>query len=106
MKVHFTEQAEQNLATIYAYHSQYSHLFAKDFNDQIIDFIVAMLTTHPKVGHIHNQAKDIYRLIFKQRYNIYYLIQDNTVFILFILDGRLRLNESIAKTEIDLPPLT
>ncbi len=105
MKIYFTKYAEDNLAAIYTYHSAYSIGFADSFYDEITVFIISTLSAHPKIGHIHNKAESLYRLIFKQRYNIYYLIKDETIYILHILDGRLLLNEELAEENIPLPPV-
>ena len=105
MKIHFTEHAEENLTAIYAYHSEYARDFAESFNDEIVDFVISNLSAHPKLGHVYNEAQSLYRIIYKQRYNIYYLIQDDTIFILYILDGRLLLNEELGEADIALPPV-
>ncbi len=105
MKIHFTEHAEENLTTIYAYQCEYAREFAESFNDEIVDFIISNLTDHPKLGYVYNQAQSLYRIIYKQRYNIYYLIRNDTIFILYILDGRLLLNEGLGEVDVTLPPV-
>jgi len=70
-----------------------------------VDFIISNLTAHSKLGHVYNEAQNLYRLIYKQRYNIYYLIIDDTIFILYILDGRLLLNEELVEADVTLPPI-
>ena len=102
MEIHFTEHAEENLASIHAYHCAYNEDFANSFNDEITDFIISGLTAHPKLGHVYNEAENLYRLIFRQRYSIYYLIRNDTIFILYILDGRLSLNEKLRQADIEL----
>lgn len=105
MKIYFTKHAEENLTTIHLYHNEYDRKYADHFNDEIIDFIIATLTAHPQIGHVYNKDKNLYRIIFLQRYNIYYLTHENTIFILYILDGRLFLNQKLEEIDVELPPL-
>jgi len=104
MQVIITQNAEGNLGEIYAYHIEYSVTYADSFHDELTRFIMENLTDHPRMGHVHNPEKQIFRLIFRRRYNTYYTIEGDQVFILFIIDGRLSLNAELAEPDIELPP--
>ncbi len=68
MKIHFTQNSEDNLAEIYVYqHESYSESYAGSFYDTITEFVTKSLSAHPKLGHEYNPDKGIYRLIFKKR---------------------------------------
>ena len=106
MRIHFTQNSEDNLAEIYAYQCEgYSESYADSFYDAITEFVIKNLSAHQKLGHEYNPDKGIYRLIFKKRYNIYYLIQDGTIFILNILDGPVSLNAELAEPDAPIPLL-
>jgi toxin ParE1/3/4 len=104
MQVIITQNAENNLGEIYAYHLEHSETYADSFHDDLTRFIIENLTDHPLLGHVHNSEKGIYRLVYRGRYNTYYTIEDNQIFILFIIDGRLSLNADLAEPDIELPP--
>jgi plasmid stabilization system protein ParE len=104
MKVVITRNAEENLGTIYAYHAEHSINFADNFHDRLTRFVIDNLSAHPRMGHVHNAERNIFRLIYRGRYNTYYTIEDGQVIVLFIIDGRLSLNAELAEPEIDLPP--
>ena len=105
MKIHFTQNFENNLTEIHIYQRDYSISYADEFYDAIINFIISNLSKHPKLGHEYNSEKGIFRLIYKERYNIYYLIQDDTIFILYILDGLVSLNAELAKPDTPITSL-
>ncbi len=102
MNIRFTENAEENLGDIYLYHCEFSKQYAETFNNAILEFVMENLSSHPNIGHIYNQQKNLYRLIFKRRYNIYYSIEDKNIYVLYILDGRLDLNIKLQKSDIEL----
>jgi plasmid stabilization system protein ParE len=104
MHVIITQNAENNLGKIYAYHSEYSSAYAESFHDELSRFIVENLAEHPRMGHVHNREKQIFRLIYQGRYNTYYTIDGDQVFVLFIIDGRLSLNAELAEPDVELPP--
>jgi toxin ParE1/3/4 len=104
MQVIITQNAEDNLGEIYSYHSEYSPAYADNFHDELTRFIIENLTVHPRLGHIHNPEKQIFRLIYQGRYNTYYTIKGNQVFVLFVIDGRLSLNAELAEQDVELPP--
>ncbi len=105
MNVHFTGNSEANLTEIHIYHRDYSVSFADSFHDEITDFTIQNLSTHPRLGHEYNPEKGIFRLIYKRRYNIYYLIQDDIIHILYILDGRVSFNADLEQPEFKIPSL-
>ncbi|PHS24603.1 MAG: hypothetical protein COA84_08905 [Robiginitomaculum sp.] len=105
MKIHITLSAEENLWQIYRYHADYSHDYADAFHGKLTAFIFETLGQHPKIGTLYNPEKSLYRLIYEGRYNIYYVAQNNALYIVYILDGRLQLNMDIAEPEAPLPPL-
>lgn len=45
------------------------------------------------------------RLIFRRRYNIFYVLRNDMVFILFIFDGRMDINQQIAESSLDVEAL-
>jgi len=103
MQVIITQNAEDNLGEIYAYHTEYSLTYADSFHDELTRFIMENLSDHPRMGHVHNPEKQIFRLIYEGRYNTYYTIEGNQVFVLFIIDGRLSLNAELAGPNVESP---
>ncbi|MCF6326876.1 MAG: hypothetical protein L3J21_06250 [Devosiaceae bacterium] len=83
---------------------EYSAAYADSFHDELTRFIIENLADHPRMGHVYNSEKNIYRLVYRDRYNTYYTIEGNQIFILFIIDGRLSLNAELAEPGIELPP--
>jgi len=106
MKVTITESAKVGLFEIYIHQLDYSEKYADGFQYNIDDFIVKNLSVFPKLGHLFNEDKDLYRLIYEKRYNIYYLIEEGEVFILYIVDGPLNLNTVLLDPNIQLPNRT
>ena len=105
MKVILTENAEDNLWAIYRYHTEYSEDYAEQFQDKFDDFVFTSLSRHPKMGTLYNPVKEVYRMVYEGRYNIYYVIRDNGLYIVYVLDGRLQLNLKLAEPDAELPPL-
>ena len=56
----------------------------------------------PPLGHLHHKAKGIRRIIFQKHYNVYYTIRNQTVFVLFIFDRRMDINQRIETDGLDL----
>lgn len=50
------------------------------------------LSSNPLLGRLYHEQRGIRRLIFQKRYNIYYTLREDTVFVLFIFDGRMCLS--------------
>ena len=96
---------KKNLWQIYRYHAGYSHEFADEFQGRIATFIFDNLAQYPKIGTLFNEEKSLYRLVYERRYNIYYVAQDDALYIVYILDGRLQLNAEIAGPDALLPSL-
>lgn len=95
MKVVMTQTASESLWPIYLYHLDYSQDYAEAFQYDIDRFILERLGGNPLIGHLYHEPRGIRRLIFRKRYNIYYTIRDETVFVLFVLDGRMGINQII-----------
>lgn len=105
MKVILTENAEDNLWTIYRYHAEYSEDYAEQFQGRFDDFVFTSLSRCPKMGTLYNPVKQVYRMVLEGRYNIYYVIRDDGLYIVYVLDGRLQLNLKLAEPDAELPPL-
>jgi plasmid stabilization system protein ParE len=101
MKVVMTQTASESLWPIYLYHADYSQEYADAFQYEIDQFIAANLSSNPLLGHVYHEPRGIRRLIFQKRYNIYYMLRDETVFVLFIFDGRMRINSEIGDRGLD-----
>ena len=105
MKVVITQAASESLWPIYLYHLEYSQEFADQFQYDIDRFIVGQLEAHPLLGHLYHEGRGIRRLIFQKRYNVYYTLRGETVFVLFVFDGRMDINSEIRGSDIDLTSL-
>lgn len=105
MKVVMTQTASESLWPIYLYHSDYSQDYAEAFQYEIDRFILEHLSSNPLLGHLYHEPRGIRRLIFQKRYNIYYTLRDDTVFVLFIFDGRMRINQDIEEHGLDTDDL-
>ena len=101
MKVVITDNASESLWPIYLYHSDYSQDYAEAFQYEVDRFIVEHLGSNPLLGHLYHEPRGIRRLIFQKRYNIYYTLRDDTVFVLFIFDGRMGINQDIEEHGLD-----
>ena len=102
MKVVITQAASDSLWPIYLYHLEYSQQFADQFQYDIDRFIVDNLEAHPLLGHLYHEGRGIRRLTFQKRYNIYYTLRDETVFVLFVFDGRMNINTEIGASGVNL----
>ena len=106
MKITITESAKVGLFEIYIHQLDYSEKYADDFQYNIDYFIVKNLSSFPKIGHLFNKDKGLYRLIYETRYNIYYQIEEEDIFVLFIVDGPLNLNTVLLNPNIQMPSKT
>ena len=95
MKVVMTQSASESLWPIYLYHSDYSQDYAETFQYEIDRFILERLSSNPLLGHLYHEGRGIRRLIFQKRYNIYYTVRDEAVYILFVFDGRMDINSEL-----------
>jgi plasmid stabilization system protein ParE len=105
MKVVTTQSASESLWPIYLYHSDYSQDYAEAFQYEVDRFILEHLGSNPLLGHLYHEPRGIRRLIFQKRYNIYYTLRDDTVFVLFIFDGRMGINQDIEEHGLDTDSL-
>ncbi len=95
MKVVITDSASESLWPIYLHHLDYSQNYAETFQYEIDRFMVEHLSRNPLLGHLYHEARGIRRIIFRKRYNVYYSVHNETVFVLFIFDGRMNINQKI-----------
>lgn len=100
-----TQTASESLWPIYLYHSDYSKDYAEAFQYEIDRFILEHLSSNSLLGHLYHEPRGIRRLIFQKRYNIYYTLRDDTVFVLFIFDGRMGINQDIEEHGLDTDDL-
>lgn len=103
MKVVITRTAETSLEDIYRHKCGYSIAHADDFLNEIYDFIVRNLSEFPHLGRPYNPARGLFRLVYSKGFNIYYTIRADEVFVLFIVDGLLSLNQELADPNVELP---
>ena len=64
--------------------------------------MVENLSTNSLLGHLYHEANNIRRIIFEKRYNIYYTVRDDSVFVMFIFDGRMDINQQIREYGLEL----
>lgn len=102
MRVIITDTAIESLWPIYQYHQRYSEQYADQFQHDLDQYIVTSLQDNPKIGLVYNTVKNIRRLIYQKRYNVYYTIMDNIVYVLFIYHGRMNINTLIETDDIEL----
>lgn len=105
MKVVITESANESLWPIFLYHLDYSQEYAEDFQYEIDRFMLEYLSANPLLGHLYHEERGIRRLIFQKRYNIYYTLRSETVYVLFIFDGRMDINSQLQEQGVDLEAL-
>jgi plasmid stabilization system protein ParE len=105
MKVVITDSASESLLPIYLYHLDYSQEYAEVFQYEIDRFIVEHLRSNPLLGHLYHEARGIRRIIFKKRYNVYYTVRSETVFVLFVFDGRVEINQDIEEHGLEVSKL-
>jgi toxin ParE1/3/4 len=103
MKVIITQTAESSLEEIYRYKCEYSVAHADEFLSNIYAFTTDNLSQFPRLGHAYNPERGLFRLIFGKAYNIYYTIREQEVFVLFIIDGSISLNQELADPDVYLP---
>jgi plasmid stabilization system protein ParE len=105
MKVVITESASESLWPIYLYHLDYSQEYAEDFQYEIDRFMLEYLSANLLLGHLYHEERGIRRLIFQKRYNIYYTLRSETVYVLFIFDGRMDINSQLQDQGVDVEAL-
>lgn len=104
MKVIVTQEADDNRFAIYLYHLGYSEDHANRF-EYDLDQYLELLAENPLMGHVYNEEKGIYRAIFRKKHNIYYLIRDEALYIIYVLDGQLDFNTVLESEDAPVPPL-
>jgi len=105
MKIIITETAQQGQFDIYQYYKDYSVSYAEKTYFDLDKFIRQNLSEHPRMGHLYNESKSLYRLIYQKRYNIYYVIRADQIFVLYIIDGRIEMNMLLADPDVELPQI-
>ena len=105
MKVIITQSAEDSLGEIYRYKCEYSVAHADEFLSNIYAFTTENLSQFPRLGHVYNPERDLFRLIYAKAFNIYYTIREQEVFVLFIIDGSISLNQELSDPTVTLPEL-
>ena len=105
MKVIITQTAEDSLEEIYRYKCEYSVAHADEFLSDIYGFTTENLSQFPRLGHVYNPERGLFRLIYGKAFNIYYTIREQEVFVLFIIDGSISLNQELADPKVTLPEL-
>lgn len=105
MKVIITQTAEDSLEEIYRYKCEYSVAHADEFLSNIYAFTTENLSQFPRLGHVYNAERGLFRLIYAKAFNIYYTIREQEVFVLFIIDGSISLNQELADSTVRLPEL-
>jgi plasmid stabilization system protein ParE len=105
MKVIITQSAEDSLGEIYRYKCEYSVTHADEFLSNIYVFTNENLSQFPRLGHVYNSERALFRLIYAKAFNIYYTIREQEVFVLFIIDGSISLNQELADPSVTLPEL-
>ena len=105
MKVIITQTAEDSLEEIYRYKCEYSVAHADEFLSDIYAFTTESLSQFPRLGHVYNSKRGLFRLIYAKAFNIYYTIRDQEVFVLFIIDGAISMNQELADPAVSLPDL-
>jgi plasmid stabilization system protein ParE len=105
MKVVITESASVSLWPIYLYHLDYTRDYAEAFQFETDRFIVEYLSANPLPGHIYHEGRGIRSLVVQKRYNIYYTVRCEAVFVLFIFDGRMDINSQLQEHGVDVEAL-
>lgn len=103
MKVVFTTTADSCLSDIYLYHRDYSYDYAVDFQTEIERHLTFALGDNPQLGRVYNRERSVRRLVYKEKYNVYYVVEDGTIFVVFIYDGQMNVNQQIELGDADMP---
>jgi len=98
MKVFITRTAKKGLQNIHDYHCEYSEEYADQFFLDITQFIISNLSELPEMGHVYNERRKLYRVIYKQ-FNIYYAVRKTGVYALYVIDGKLAFNTDLKDVE-------
>lgn len=99
MRVVITQSAEASLEEIYRYKCEYSIAHADELLSEIYAFIIENLSEFPHLGRVYNEARGLFRLVYRKGFNIYYSVGEQEVFVLFIIDGAMSFNQELADPE-------
>lgn len=105
MKVFLTQAAEDCLRAIWDHDRLYSESLAAAFQRDFDRFLRDILGANPEIGHPWHPPRGIRRLIFRRRHNVFYILRDEAVWVLFIFDGRMDINQQIAEAGVDVDAL-
>lgn len=86
-QLRLTEPARQDLQQLWLYIAQQGYV---EYADTQLDKLLTgceLLCQQPNMGTTRNQIAEGLRLFPLDRYNIYYRYQDNSVYILHIVDA-------------------
>lgn len=105
MKVTITNAADESLWPIYLYHLKYSRDYADQFQRDLDRFLIEVLAQNPHLGRLYHPARNIRRVVYEKRYNVYYTIREEVLFVLFVFDGRMQVNQDIEDHGLDTDSL-
>ena len=105
MNVTITNAADESLWPIYLYHLEYSQDYADKFQQNLDRFLVDVLGLNPHLGRPYDPARNIRRVVYEKRYNVYYTIREEVLFVLFVFDGRMTVNQDIEDRGLDIDSL-
>lgn len=105
MKVTITNAADESLWPIYLYHLKYSQNYADQFQRGLDIFLIKILGQDPHLGRLYHSDRNIRRIVYEKRYNVYYTIRDDVLFVLFVFDGRMQVNQDIEDYGLDTDSL-
>jgi plasmid stabilization system protein ParE len=105
MKVFLTESAEDCLWAIWDHDRHLSEALANKFQRDVDRFIRETIGAQPGIGHVWHAPREIRRLIFRRRHNIFYILRDDVAYVLFIFDGRMDINQQIAESGLEVEAL-
>ena len=105
MKVFLTQAAEDCLWAIWDHDRLYSERLAEEFQRDLDRFMRDAIGANSEIGHVWHAPRGIRRLIFRRRHNVFYALRDDVAFVLFIFDGRMDINQQVAKSGLDVETL-
>lgn len=105
MKVIITKSADESLWPVYLYHLKYSQDYADQFQRDLGRFLIEVLGQNPHLGRLYHSDRNIRRVVYGKRYNVYYTTRDDDLFVLFVFDGRMQMNQDIEDYGLDTDSL-
>lgn len=109
MAIYLTHTAREGMREIFEYNAKYTVEFAITFAEKVNRFLFDRLSEHPRSGTLYNPEKDIFRLVYRYRrrsVNIYYIAKDDDIYVIYVLDGRVKLNAILETSNAEIPPLS